>query len=43
MQIFSYDIKTETFFKRGVKNFNDSWGVYCVTGFQGSGKTYYAV
>lgn len=43
MKILKYDIKTETFFKKGVKTFNDSWGVYCVTGFQGSGKTYYAV
>lgn len=43
MEIFKYDIKFDTFIKKGVKNFNDSWGVYCVTGFQGSGKTYYAV
>lgn len=43
MKILKYDIKLKTFFKKGVKNFNDSWGCYCVTGFQGSGKTYYAV
>lgn len=43
MQIFKYDIKFNTFLKKGVKSFNDSWGCYCVTGFQGSGKTYYAV
>lgn len=43
MKIFRYDIKIDTFFKKGIASFNDSWGVYCVTGFQGSGKTYYAV
>lgn len=43
MKIFDYDIKFNTFFKRGVPNFNDNWGCYCVTGFQGSGKTYYSV
>lgn len=43
MQILKYDFKIDTFFKRGVKTFNDNWGCYCVTGFQGSGKTYYSV
>lgn len=43
MKIFRYDIRLNTFVKKGVPTFNDSWGVYCVTGFQGSGKTYYAV
>lgn len=43
MQIFKYDIRLNTFFKRGVPSFDDLWGVYYVTGFQGSGKTYYAV
>lgn len=43
MQILKYDIKFDTFLKKGVKSFTDNWGCYSVTGFQGSGKTYYAV
>lgn len=37
-----YDIRLNTFFKQGVKEVEDSWGVYMITGFQGSGKTYFA-
>lgn len=37
-----YDIRFSTFFQPGVKEVEDSWGVYMVTGFQGSGKTYFA-
>lgn len=37
-----YDIRFNTFFQKGVKSQEDSWGVYMVTGFQGSGKTYFA-
>lgn len=37
-----YDIRFDTFFKKGVKEVEDSWGVYMITGFQGSGKTYLA-
>lgn len=29
--------------KRGVPNVEDKWGVYFITGFQGSGKTYFSV
>lgn len=43
MQIFNTDIKFNTFLKKGVKSMKDDWGVYCVTGYQGSGKTYYAI
>lgn len=43
MQIFKYDIKTETFFKRGLPKLDDRFGVYYVTGKQGSGKSYFAV
>lgn len=43
MKIGKTNIYLDTFFKRGVPNVEDEWGVYFVTGFQGSGKTYLAV
>lgn len=43
MKICKFDIRVNTFVKPGVKEKNDPWGVYCITGFQGSGKTYFAV
>lgn len=43
MKIFKYDIRLKTFFKKGLKPVDDRFGVYFVTGRQGSGKTYYAV
>lgn len=36
-------IDFKTFFKKGVPVVEDSWGCYFVTGFQGSGKTYFAL
>ncbi len=38
-----YDIRFNTFFKRGLPKIDDRFGVYFVTGRQGSGKTYYAI
>lgn len=38
-----YEIKFNTFLKRGVKFCETPWLVAMVTGYQGSGKTYYAV
>lgn len=38
-----YDIRFNTFFKKGLKKIDDKFGVYFVTGRQGSGKTYYAI
>ncbi len=43
MKIFKYDIRFKTFLKKGLKPIDDRFGVYFVTGRQGSGKTYYAV
>lgn len=43
MQIFKYDIRTSTFLKKGLPKIDDKFGVYFVTGRQGSGKTYYAI
>ena len=36
-------IDYKTFFKKGVPVVEDKWGCYFVTGFQGSGKTYFAL
>lgn len=38
-----YDIRFKTFFKKGLKKIDDRFGVYFITGRQGSGKTYYAI
>lgn len=43
MKIFNRKIEVNTFFKRGLKPIDDRFGVYFVTGRQGSGKSYYAV
>lgn len=43
MKIFKYDIRFNTFFKKGLPKIDDRFGVYFVTGRQGSGKTYYAI
>lgn len=43
MQIFKRDIRFNTFFKKGLQPVDDRFGVYFVTGRQGSGKTYYAI
>lgn len=42
MKIFKNRIYIKTFFKKGVPNFTDEWGVYFITGYQGSGKNYFA-
>lgn len=36
-------IDYQSFFKKGVPIVEDKWGCYFVTGFQGSGKTYFAL
>lgn len=43
MKIFKYDIRLNTIFKKGLPKLDDRFGVYFVTGRQGSGKTYYGV
>ena len=42
MKILKNRIYLDSFIKRGVKTINDTWGVYFVTGYQGSGKNYFA-
>lgn len=43
MKLFKFDIRFNTFFKKGLPKIDDRFGCYFVTGRQGSGKTYYAV
>lgn len=43
MKLFKYDLRLNTFFKKGLPKIDDRFGVYFVTGRQGSGKTYYSV
>lgn len=43
MKIGKFDIRINTFFKKGLEIIDDRFGVYFVTGRQGSGKTYYAI
>lgn len=43
MKILKYDIRFNTFFKKGLKRLDDRFGIYFVTGRQGSGKNYYSV
>lgn len=42
MKIFNTDIRFNTFFKKGLPKIDDRFGIYFVTGKQGSGKNYYA-
>lgn len=43
MEIFNRKIEFNTFLKKGLPRIDDRFGVYFVTGRQGSGKSYYAV
>lgn len=43
MEIFNRKVEFNTFFKKGLEKCDDRFGVYFVTGRQGSGKTYYAI
>lgn len=43
MKIFKYNFRLNTFLKKGLKPVDDRFGVYFITGRQGSGKTYYSV
>ena len=42
MKIFKYDIKFDTFKYKKVKYIDDRFGVYLISGKQGTNKTYYA-
>lgn len=43
MKIFNTIIDFRTFLSKGVKKINDDFGVYLITGYQGSGKTYLSI
>lgn len=43
MKIGKLDIRFNTFLKKGLPKIDDRFGVYFITGRQGSGKTYYAI
>lgn len=43
MKIGKYNIDTSSLLKKGVPNITDDWGVYFITGYQGTGKTYFSV
>ena len=43
MKIFSRDIRISTFFKKGLPRMDDRYALYCVTGKQGSGKSFFAI
>lgn len=43
MKIGKTKIEFDTFFKKRTPRIDDSYGLYCITGKQGTGKTYYAV
>ena len=43
MRIGKYDIRLDTLVKEGLEIIDDRFGVYFVTGRQGTGKTYYAI
>ena len=36
-------IDYKTFFQKGLKNIADNFGIFLITGYQGSGKTYYSI
>lgn len=41
--MLKYKIDFKTFFQKGVKNLNDDFGIFLITGYQGSGKTWYSI
>ena len=43
MGLPKYKICFKTFFKKGVPKICDDFAIYLITGYQGSGKTYFAV
>ena len=41
--MLNYKIDWNSLVKKGVPTLNDNFGIYLITGYQGSGKTYYAI
>lgn len=42
MKIFKTDIRLKTFFQKGTKKIDDAFGVYLITGKQGTNKSWFA-
>lgn len=42
MKLLKYEIKFNTFFKRGIKSIKDDFFICLITGYQGSGKNFFA-
>ena len=43
MKIFKYDIRFNTFFKKGLPKLDDRFGVWLISGRQGTGKNYLSI
>lgn len=43
MKLFNTNIDFKSFFKKAPRKINDNFGVSLITGYQGSGKTYFAI
>lgn len=43
MKMLNYKIDWNSLLKKGVPTLDDNFGIYLITGYQGSGKTYYAI
>lgn len=41
--MYKIKIDYKTFFQRGTKNIADNFGIFLITGYQGSGKTWYSI
>lgn len=43
MKMLNYKVDWNSLFKKGIPTIDDNFGIYLITGYQGSGKTYYAI
>lgn len=43
MKLLNYKIDWSSLLKKGIPTLDDNFGIYLITGYQGSGKTYYAI
>lgn len=43
MKLLNYKIDWNSLLKKGIPCLDDNFGIYLITGYQGSGKTYYAI
>lgn len=43
MKFLNYKIDWSSLLKKGIPTLDDNFGIYLITGYQGSGKTYYAI